>query len=142
DAVCKGATGVVVERGRAPKQLRHCAVIEVDSPRLALGRLAGEYRKEFTVSMGAVAGSNGKTTTKELLASALKQRGATLASEASFNNDIGVPMTLLKLEKRHQSAVLEIGTNHPGELAPLIKMVAPEFGIITSIGREHLEYFG
>jgi UDP-N-acetylmuramoyl-tripeptide--D-alanyl-D-alanine ligase len=89
-----------------------------------------------------VGGSNGKTTVKELIASVLKQKLATLWSEASFNNDIGVPMTLLRLEKSHQAAVLEAGTNHPGELAPLVKMIQPRFGVITNIGREHLEFLG
>ena len=70
------------------------------------------------------------------------QKLATLWSEASFNNDIGVPLTLLRLEKSHQAAVLEAGTNHPGELAPLVKMIQPKFGVITNIGREHLEFFG
>jgi UDP-N-acetylmuramoyl-tripeptide--D-alanyl-D-alanine ligase len=72
----------------------------------------------------------------------LKERLATLWSEASFNNDIGVPLTLLRLDKSHQAAVLETGTNHPGELAPLVKMIQPNYGIITSVGREHLEFFG
>jgi UDP-N-acetylmuramoyl-tripeptide--D-alanyl-D-alanine ligase len=72
----------------------------------------------------------------------LRQKGPALWSEASFNNDIGVPMTLLRLERSHQAAVLEVGTNHPGELAPLVKMVRPKLGVITSIGREHLEFFG
>jgi len=89
-----------------------------------------------------VAGSNGKTSTKELLAAVLRQKFKTLWSEASFNNDIGVPLTLLKLESSHQAAVLEVGTNHPGELAPLVRMIQPQMGVITSIGREHLEFFG
>jgi len=72
----------------------------------------------------------------------LKQKLAVLWSEASFNNDIGVPLTLLRLEQAHRAAVIEVGTNHPGELAPLVQMVAPNYGVITSIGREHLEFFG
>ncbi len=90
----------------------------------------------------AVGGSNGKTTTKELIASVLRQKLATVWSEASFNNDIGVPLTLLRLEKSHQAAVLEAGTNHPGELAPLVRMIRPKYGVLTNIGREHLEFFG
>jgi len=89
-----------------------------------------------------VGGSNGKTTTKELVASVLNTRLATLWSEASYNNDIGVPLTLLRLEKSHQAAVLETGTNHPGELAPLVKMIQPSYGVLTAVGREHLEFFG
>jgi UDP-N-acetylmuramoyl-tripeptide--D-alanyl-D-alanine ligase len=119
-----------------------CAVLAVDDVRAALGKLAAAYRKEFSVPVICVAGSNGKTTTKELIASVLRQKFSALWSESSFNNDIGVPMTLLRLEKKHEAAVLEAGTNHPGELAPLVKMIAPKFGVITSIGREHLEFFG
>ena len=106
------------------------------------GKLAAAYRKDFDLPVVCVGGSNGKTTTKELLASVLRQKFSTLWSEASFNNDIGVPLTLLRLEKSHQAAVLEAGTNHPGELAPLVKMIQPKFGVLTNIGREHLEFFG
>ncbi|MDB6064341.1 MAG: UDP-N-acetylmuramoyl-tripeptide--D-alanyl-D-alanine ligase [Pedosphaera sp.] len=137
----KGVAAVVVDRTRAPATLP-CAVIGVDNPRQALGRLAARYRAEFSLPVIAVAGSNGKTTTKELLAAVLRQKFETLWSEASFNNDIGVPLTLLKLQKSHRVAVLEVGTNHPGELAPLVRMVRPGLGVITSIGREHLEFFG
>ena len=76
------------------------------------------------------------------MASVLKQKLPTLWSEASFNNDIGVPLTLLSLSRSHRVAVLEVGTNHPGELAPLLQTVQPRYGIITNIGREHLEFFG
>ena len=114
----------------------------MDDVRLALGKLAAIYRKDFALPVVCVGGSNGKTTVKELIASVLRQKLATLWSEASFNNDLGVPLTLLRLEKSHQAAVLEAGTNHPGELAPLVKMIQPKFGVITNIGREHLEFFG
>ena len=76
------------------------------------------------------------------LGSVLRQKFSTLSSDASFNNDIGVPITLLRLEKTHAAAVLEVGTNHPGELAPLVSLIQPKYGVITSIGREHLEFFG
>jgi UDP-N-acetylmuramoyl-tripeptide--D-alanyl-D-alanine ligase len=89
-----------------------------------------------------VAGSNGKTTTKELLAALLETQFPTLRSQASFNNDIGVPLSLLGLDASHRAAVLEAGTNHPGELAPLIDLIAPRFGLVPQIGREHLEHFG
>ncbi|MCX6923657.1 MAG: UDP-N-acetylmuramoyl-tripeptide--D-alanyl-D-alanine ligase [Verrucomicrobia bacterium] len=137
-----GASAVVAERARVPVGWTGCAMIAVEDTRQALGQLAAQYRKDFALPIVAVGGSNGKTTTKELVASVLKQELATLWSEASFNNDIGVPLTLLRLEKSHQAAVLEAGTNHPGELAPLIKMIRPNLGIITCIGREHLEFFG
>jgi UDP-N-acetylmuramoyl-tripeptide--D-alanyl-D-alanine ligase len=137
----KGVAGMVVMRSKVPAGMA-CAVIVVDDPRKALGRLAAKYRTEFSPVMIAVGGSNGKTTSKELFAAVLRQKFVTLWSEASFNNDIGVPMTLLKLEKTHQAAVLEAGTNHPGELEPLVRMIQPGIGVITSIGREHLEFFG
>lgn len=133
---------IVAEPAKLPADFSGCAVIAVDSTRSALGRLGARYRQDFDLPLVAVGGSNGKTTTKELIASMLRQKFATLWSEASFNNDVGVPLTLLKLERSHQAAVLEAGTNHPGELAPLLRMMAPRFGIITNIGREHLEFFG
>lgn len=137
----KGAVGVVVRRDRAPGIADGCSVIAVSNTRAALGQLAARYRQDFTLPIIAIGGSNGKTTTKELVASVLRQRLPIISSEASFNNDIGVPATLLKLENWHEAAVLEVGTNHPGELAPLVKMIQPKYGIITSIGREHLEFF-
>jgi UDP-N-acetylmuramoyl-tripeptide--D-alanyl-D-alanine ligase len=138
----KGAAGVMIKRGRKPPEEPSCAVIVVEDTRKALGRLAAEYRKDFSLPIVAVAGSNGKTTTKELIASVLRQKLNTLWSDASFNNDIGVPVTLLRLEQAHQAAVMEVGTNHPGELAPLVQMIQPRYGVITNIGREHLEFFG
>jgi UDP-N-acetylmuramoyl-tripeptide--D-alanyl-D-alanine ligase len=138
----KGAVGVVVQRERAPISPNGCGVIAVADTRMALGQFAARYRQDFTLPIVAIGGSNGKTTTKELVASVLRQRLPIVWSEASFNNDIGVPLTLLKLEKWHEAAVLEVGTNHPGELAPLVKMIQPKYGVITSIGREHLEFFG
>jgi UDP-N-acetylmuramoyl-tripeptide--D-alanyl-D-alanine ligase len=138
----KGAVAVVGEREKVERQAPECAVVAVANTRQALGRLAARYRREFNLPVIAVGGSNGKTTTKELLAAVLRQRYRTVSSEASFNNDVGVPMTLLNLEETHQAAVLEVGTNHPGEMALLVRLVEPRFGVITSIGREHLEFFG
>lgn len=142
EVAVKGVTAVVVQKEKVPPFVMNCPVLAVDDVRVALGKLAAAYRKEFALAMICVAGSNGKTTVKELLASVLRQKFSTLWSEASFNNDIGVPMTLLKLDKSHHAAVLEAGTNHPGELAPLVRMITPKLGVITNIGREHLEFFG
>jgi UDP-N-acetylmuramoyl-tripeptide--D-alanyl-D-alanine ligase len=139
----KGATAPVVGPGPLPADLPAAvAVIVVDDPRRALGRLAARYRQDFDLPVVCVGGSNGKTTTKDLLASVLRSLGPVLASEASFNNDIGVPLTLLRLDPSHRAAALEAGTNHPGELAPLAAMIRPRIGVITSLGREHLEFFG
>lgn len=139
--VVKRAAAVVVAPGRAPANPGPCAVITVDHPRQALAGLATRYRSDFTLPIVAVGGSNGKTTTKELISAVLRQKLRTLWSEASFNNDVGVPLTLLRLGSAHQAAVLEAGTNHPGELGPLLRMIRPAYGVITSIGREHLEFF-
>ena len=153
EVAAQGAAAAVVAKARSSAFRRlteppeggtpnECAVIAVDDVRVALGKLAAAHRAELELPVIAVCGSNGKTTTKELLAAVLRQKFATLASEASFNNDIGVPLTLLQLTREHRAAVVEVGTNHPGELAPLVKMAAPQFGVITNIGREHLEFFG
>ncbi len=141
----KHVAAVLIERakiGHAANLPPDIGVITVENTRAALGWLAARYRADFDLPVIAVGGSNGKTTTKELMASVLRQLGPALWSEASFNNDIGVPLTLLKLERSHCAAVLEAGTNHPGELAPLVRMIQPRFGVITNIGREHLEFFG
>lgn len=142
EVAARGAAVVVIRQDRIPAQLPACAVLAVADVRVALARLAADHRRGYLLPVIAVAGSNGKTTTKELIASVLGQKLVTLKSEASFNNDIGVPLTLLKLNDSFQAAVLEVGTNHPGELAPLVQMIQPRIGVITSIGREHLEFFG
>jgi UDP-N-acetylmuramoyl-tripeptide--D-alanyl-D-alanine ligase len=142
EVAARGVAAMVVEQKKIPAPLPDCGVLVVDDARAALGRLAAVYRREFDLPVIAVGGSNGKTTVKELMAAVLRQKLTTLWSEASFNNDIGVPLTLLRLEKTHQAAVLEAGTNHPGELAPLMKMIQPKYGALTNVGREHLEFFG
>ncbi|MEO8428789.1 MAG: UDP-N-acetylmuramoyl-tripeptide--D-alanyl-D-alanine ligase, partial [Verrucomicrobiota bacterium] len=141
DSGRNGAAAALVERGKG-RAARQLPLVLVADTRVALGKLASQYRRDFNLPIVIVGGSNGKTTTKELIASVLRQRFNTLASEASFNNDIGVPLTLLSLEDAHQIGVLEVGTNHPGELAPLVRMIQPQFGVVTTIGREHLEFFG
>ncbi len=136
----RGAVGALVDSAAADNP-GGLPLVVVDNTRRALGRLAANYRRDFDLCVIAVGGSNGKTTTKDLIAALLRRRFETLWSEASFNNDIGVPLTLLRLERRHRAAVFEVGTNHPGELEPLLQMVRPHIGVITSLGREHLEFF-
>lgn len=145
EAAQKGASALLVARAKLAKAAdlpASVGLILVEDTRAALGHLAACYRKDFTLPIVVIGGSNGKTTTKELLASVLRQKFPTLWSEASFNNDVGVPLTLLQLEPTHGAAVLEVGTNHPGELSPLLRMAQPQLGVITSIGREHLKFFG
>lgn len=142
EAARRGASAVLAARDRLPAGFDACPAIVVDEPRQALGMFASHYRAGFAYPFVAVGGSNGKTTTKELVASVLRQKLSTVSNESSFNNDIGVPLTLLRADSSHEVAVVEVGTNHPGELHPLLDMVRPRIGVITSIGREHLEFFG
>ena len=133
-----GAVAVVMD----DSDMSAVPALIVNDGRTALGQLGAAQRAACEPVMFAVAGSNGKTSTKDMLAAVLRTRMETLHSEASFNNEIGVPKTLLQLTDNHRAAVLELGTNHPGELAPLIKMARPQYGLLTGIGREHLEFFG
>jgi UDP-N-acetylmuramoyl-tripeptide--D-alanyl-D-alanine ligase len=108
----------------------------------SLGQLANAHRKRFKIPVLVVGGSNGKTTTKEMIAAVLRTKFRVLSTEGNLNNHIGVPQTLLRLERQHQIAVIEIGTNHFGEIAYLCSIVEPTHALITNIEREHLEFFG
>jgi UDP-N-acetylmuramoyl-tripeptide--D-alanyl-D-alanine ligase len=141
EAIRRGAVAAVVE-AREAHRFPDLPLVVVPRTRAALGRMAARYRSGFNLPVVAVAGSNGKTTTKELLGSVLGECFETHRSRDSFNNDIGVPLTLLDLEARHLAAVVEVGTNHPGELAPLLRIAQPRIGVLTHIGEEHLEFFG
>lgn len=105
----------------------------------ALAELAFFHRIRFNFPVIAVAGSNGKTSTKELIASVLSQRYKVLKTYKNFNNQIGVPLTMLQFDSTHQTAVVEIGTNSPGEISLLSELLKPDLGVITNIGKEHLE---
>jgi UDP-N-acetylmuramoyl-tripeptide--D-alanyl-D-alanine ligase len=142
DVAQKGVAAVVAQPSKIPGGFVPCPVIAVEDTLEALGCLAARYRRDFDIPIVAIGGSNGKTTTKELLGAVLRQAGPALWTEGNFNNNIGVPLTLLRLERVHRAAAVEAGVNHPGELAPLLQMIAPRLGIITNIGREHLEFFG
>lgn len=146
NAVKAGAKAVIVENKWAEmnpsflKALPAAKLVVEDSVR-ALGELARNYRRLFRIPVLAIAGSNGKTTTKEMIKVVLEKKFAVLATEGNLNNHIGVPLTLFRLENRHKIAVVEIGTNHPGEIRYLCSVLEPTHGIITNIGREHLEFF-
>lgn len=133
----KGAAAFMVEREIAadlPQLL-------VEDTRLGLGRLAAVWRNSFPVPLVAVTGSNGKTTVKEMLASILAQEGSVLATRGNLNNEIGMPLTLLRLQDE-SFAVLEMGANHAGEIAWLTKIARPDVAVITNAGPAHLEGFG
>ena len=137
-AADRGAAGAVVAR-LLPVPIPQ---IVVDDTLRALQRAAEAWRAQFSIPIVAVAGSNGKTTTKEMIATVLAARGACHATRGTLNNHIGVPLTLLGLEARHVAAVVEIGANHPGEVAQLVPLVRPTVGLVTNAGAEHLEGFG
>jgi len=137
-AAARGAVGAVVERA-----VSHVLpqVIVPDALK-ALQRLAAAWRVEFTLPMVAVAGSNGKTTAKEMTAAILARMGPCMATQGNLNNHIGVPVTLLRLEASHRSAVVEMGANRIGDVAELMRLARPTVGLITNAGAEHLEGFG
>ncbi len=141
EAVARGAVAVLVETREMKTRKSPVPMVLVDDALNGLQSMARAYRSSLKVRTVAVAGSNGKTGTKEMVAAVLGTRFSVLKNKGNLNNHIGVPLSLMKLDRSHQVGVLEVGTNHPGELIPLLKMVKPLAGVITIIGEEHLEYF-
>jgi UDP-N-acetylmuramoyl-tripeptide--D-alanyl-D-alanine ligase len=137
-AAARGAIGAVVERA-VPHALPQ--VVVPDALR-ALQDLAGAWRRDFTLPVVAVGGSNGKTTAKEMTAAILARIGQCMATHGNLNNHIGVPLTLMRLEQSHRSAVIEMGANRIGDVAELVRLARPTVGLITNAGAEHLEGFG
>jgi UDP-N-acetylmuramoyl-tripeptide--D-alanyl-D-alanine ligase len=137
-AAAAAAAGAVVSR------LVSIALPQVLVPdvEVALARAAAAWRSQFTLPIIAVAGSNGKTTVKEMIAAILSRAGKCLSTGGNLNNHLGVPLTLLRLETTHRSAVIEVGANRAGEVAVLAALVSPRVGLITNAGAEHLEGFG
>ncbi|MFH0790524.1 MAG: UDP-N-acetylmuramoyl-tripeptide--D-alanyl-D-alanine ligase [Candidatus Omnitrophota bacterium] len=153
EAVRKGAGCVVREfhpagrrtpdvRRRTQDAGRRIVVIEVKNTIKSLGDIARFRRREFALPTIAVSGSNGKTTTKEMIAWVLSEKYKVLKNEGTQNNHIGLPQALLNLNPEHQLCVLELGTNHFNEIEYLAKICLPNIGVITNIGPAHLEYFG
>jgi len=141
-AVAAGAGALLVaDAARIPAG---APAVVVDDTRLALGRLAAAWRAEFDLPVIAVTGSNGKTTTKEMIAAILKAAfgDAVLATRGNLNNDIGLPLTLLALDASHRAAVIEMGMNHPGEIDYLTHIGAPTVALVTNAQRAHLEGMG
>ncbi|CBL44251.1 UDP-N-acetylmuramoylalanyl-D-glutamate--2,6-diaminopimelate ligase [gamma proteobacterium HdN1] len=116
--------------------------IKVEDTRLALGAWAGMFRDRFHPRVVAVTGSSGKTSVKEMLAAIFSEEGRVLATSGNLNNDIGVPLTLLRLDDSYQFAVIELGANHVGEIAYTVGLVRPDAALITNVGEAHLEGFG
>jgi len=133
-----GAAGAVVDT----RVDRPIAQIVVKDTQAALTIAAAAWRRQFAIPVVGVAGSNGKTTVKEMIAAILERKGVTLATHGNLNNHIGVPLTLFRLDAVHRYAVVEIGANRAGEVADLVEIARPTVGLITNAGAEHLEGFG
>ena len=141
EAAARGAACLVVDT--LPDDVpANVPLVLVEETTRALGQLGAWHRGRFTIPVVAVTGSNGKTTTKELTAGVLATRWEVLRPERSFNNQWGLPLTLLKLTPEHQAAVLEIGSNARGEVAALAALAAPTVGIVTTVAAVHTEFLG
>jgi UDP-N-acetylmuramoyl-tripeptide--D-alanyl-D-alanine ligase len=134
----RGAAAVATSKQVVAKLPR----LEVADTRIALGLLASHWRRRFEIPVVAITGSNGKTTVKEMLASILELCGPTLATAGNFNNDIGLPHTLLRLDQQHRFAVIELGANHPGEIDYLAQLTRPDVALVNNAAPAHLEGFG
>jgi UDP-N-acetylmuramoyl-tripeptide--D-alanyl-D-alanine ligase len=146
-AIERGASGVVIESNEAIPAIAHdlpshTPILVHRSTRAALADLAVWYRRRLAARVVGITGSCGKTTTKNVLIELLSSRWRTIGSPNSFNNDIGVPHTLFLADAETEALVVEIGTNHPGEIANLCRIAQPDAGIITTIGASHLEGLG
>ncbi|PKO43191.1 MAG: UDP-N-acetylmuramoylalanyl-D-glutamyl-2, 6-diaminopimelate--D-alanyl-D-alanine ligase [Betaproteobacteria bacterium HGW-Betaproteobacteria-3] len=139
EARAKGAAAALTQRGVIPAG--YCG-IEVDDSKQALGALAAGWRSQFRIPLIAVTGSNGKTTVTQMIASILRawKGDGALATQGNLNNDIGVPLTLLRLRGAHQVAVIELGMNHPGEIGYLADLVRPTVALVNNAQREHQEF--
>lgn len=142
-ALQQGAVGVVLDATQAPAI---ATAIRVDDTRLALGRLAAAWRQRFALPVVAVTGSNGKTTVKEMLAAILAleagAEAAVLATEGNLNNDIGLPLMLLRLRASHRFAVLEMGMNHAGEIDYLTRLARPDVALVNNALSAHIGFLG
>ena len=148
DIIQKDVRGFIIDKKHS-KELevpggknQKITFVAVDNTTKALGRLAAFQRKRSGVRLIAVTGSNGKTTTRSLISSVMEQKFSTLSTMGNYNNEIGLPLTLLRLEKGHEWAVVELGMNHIGEIRNLARICLPDIGVITNIGPAHLEGVG
>jgi len=137
EALEKGAAYAITDRHSALD-----GVIVVPNVLTTLQQLAAHHRKQLQIPIIGITGSNGKTTTKELIAAVLSKKYKTAYTQGNLNNHIGVPLTLLSIKKEDEIAIIEMGANHPGEIEELCKIAQPDYGLITNIGKAHLEGFG
>lgn len=141
-AVERGAAAVLWQKGQPLPGSLDIPVIVVNNSLKALQQLAARYRRESKAKVVAVTGSNGKTTTKDLIASVLSERYTVHKTKGNLNNHIGVPLTLLSMPEQTDLAVVEMGMNHPGEISFLSQIARPDVAVITNIGESHIEHLG
>lgn len=139
DALRKGCAYAVVDEAEYATDSR---CILVDDCLETYKMLARHHRRMFSIPVIGITGTNGKTTTKELVAAVLGEKYNVLYTQANFNNDVGVPKTLFRIRHEHEIAVIEMGASHPGDIKTLVETVEPDFGLITNVGRAHLLGFG
>jgi UDP-N-acetylmuramoyl-tripeptide--D-alanyl-D-alanine ligase len=144
EVIKRGAWGALVERTVLEDKFSDLGglknILPVEDTLTALQEMAYSHRRTFAVPVVGITGSNGKTTTKEMLAGILQQLGPVLKNEGNLNNHIGVPLTLLRLNAGHKAAVVEMGMSAPGEIDTLARFIGPDVGVITNIGPAHLEF--
>lgn len=141
DVVKKGASVIIGEKGHIPAVPESVAVLEVEDSLKALQALAKYHRLNSAIKIAAVTGSNGKSTTKQMLKSICEQAGETIANTGNFNNQFGVPFSLLEIQPKHELGVFELGASHPGDIAETACLAVPDVAVITNISAAHLEYF-
>ena len=145
-ALEKGCAYAIVdeesEELRAKSEEINGRIIKVDDCLQTFKDLAREHRRQFQIPVIGITGTNGKTTTKELISKVLSEKYNVLYTQGNFNNDVGVPKTLLRLQPEHEIAVIEMGASHPGDIKTLVETVEPTCGLITNVGRAHLQGFG
>ena len=141
EAANSGAAGAVVSRARAAGLTGTLPLLLVDDPATALRDLAAGYRRATGLTIVGVTGSTGKTTVKELIAAVLAPAMPTARTRGNWNNEIGLPLSLLAMPETTRVGVLELGISHPGEMAPLCRIAQPNWGVITNVGPVHLEFF-
>jgi UDP-N-acetylmuramoyl-tripeptide--D-alanyl-D-alanine ligase len=139
EALKKGCSYAIGDSPDLPEDSR---VIRVDDSLKVLQELANYHRRQLDIPVIAITGTNGKTTTKELTAAVLAVKYKVLYTEGNLNNQIGVPLTLLKLTSDHEIAIIEMGASHPGDIHELVGIAEPNYGLITNVGKAHLEGFG
>ena len=143
-AIANGASGVIISKNYSESELENLdvTIIEVEDTLVAYQSLAKAHRKRFSIPVIAITGSNGKTTTKDLTAAILSSKFNVLKTQANFNNEIGLPLTLLQMDRIHDVAVVEMGMRGFNQIRQLANVALPTIGIVTNVGETHMELLG